>query len=178
MQEKNMLQKIFIFVAALAICVLLVLDAVALLDKFGGERAQQIVGSVGINTASSEPGLAELLENVGKGSTANAASIPFGAYLHEGGEDVFDNAMLVPNLTLNEDGSFAFVENTGSGMGNCSGTAQLSQDGTMLTCSVVTADISCPDQIIFTVNADETLTITTDVHKSVTGSRFVLTPAQ
>lgn len=187
MPEKTMLQKIFIFVVALAICVLLVLDAVALVNKFGDEKTKEIVGSIATQGAASTPQTGTPTQTAANQDDASvsapASQAPptgepgefvAGQYYHELGEYGFGNTMLVPNILFNADGTFAFSENTGSGMGTCSGVYSLSSDGAVLTCNVTTADIACPDVITFNVSDDNAIVLNAAMKKSVAGDSFIL----
>lgn len=176
-----MLQKIFVFGAALAICALIVLDAVALINRFGGEEAKAIVGSIGMQDANTQPAQKKQEDNAGSASvtevlapTGKPGNFVVGQYFHELGEYGFGNTMLVPNILFNADGTFVFSENTGSGMGTCSGVYSLSKDGAVLTCNVTEADIACPDVITLNVSSDNALVLALPIKKSVTGDSFIL----
>ncbi|MEG2393772.1 MAG: hypothetical protein RR951_01860 [Ruthenibacterium sp.] len=182
-RKKKTFEGIFTFVTALAICTLIVLDGWALLQ---GPAEKPVVNSVEpeqtvqTDSAPEKAPLPESTASVADGtgiaapSTQEGAVLAMGKYKHELGAYGFSQDVLVPNIIFNADGSFVFSENTGSGMGTCTGTYTMSKDGTTIGCTVTGADIACPDVISFTLVDDKAIMLNVTIKKSLAGDSFVL----
>lgn len=175
------MQIFFRLLTTLAICTLVVLDTWALVTS---REPQQnpvadttMTDDANVNTAVGTANVAvqsEITAQSAESQESSTGTFTQGTYLHEQGEYAFSNAMLVPSITFQADGTFTFSENTGSGMGTCTGIYTLSKDGTEVTCTVTSADISCPDVISLTVRNNIAVLLNTDMKKSIAGDTFVL----
>ncbi len=95
-----------------------------------------------------------------------------GRYSHSGGEEQFVANELVPQLNLNEDGTFIYNENKDSFMSTFLGN--YTQEEGVLTLFVESSNVVVDSEIIFNVLADNTIVLQQDIYSSKTGDEFIL----
>ncbi len=150
--NKTIKRTIFRYIMATAICLLVVVDLAIILSLIVNEEfVMPTLPSVGTESESEV-------------TTAPIVKVEpvdtFDEYVPTNPDAVFEpgiyykniehyNINLIPNIILNDDGTFDFIDNAKEWMYHNTGIYEISDDGKTLLCYVQIAEISVPDTLVF-----------------------------
>ncbi len=160
----NFKKNFWLYIASFSACILLILNTTII--------ASTIINDGFSETETTDVNRAEVLQDLTQElfEEETEIALTIGRFLHSGGEDVFITKELIPQLLLNDDGTFLLNENNNRFMQTVTGTYAIEDN--VLTLFVVNSNVVVNDEILFNIVDENTISLQQDLYESKNGSEF------
>ncbi len=160
----NFKKHFWLYIASFSACILLILNTTVI--------ALSLINASFSENASADVDRAEVLQDLTDElfSDEDGVVLNIGRFLHAGGESEFVTKELIPQLLLNDDGTFLMNENNNRFMQTITGT--YTQEENSLTLFVENSNVVISDEILFTIIDENTIVLQQDLYESKSGAEF------